>query len=76
MNESIPDKFTSIERTVVGEASLLLLSLKDAPMSVGRVYLAHRERLSTSTYDSFSAALTFLYGAGVINYENGLVSVA
>lgn len=66
MNEIFPDKFTPLERTVVGEAAVLLELLAQRSVSVGQLYVEFRQAAPSSTYDSFVAALTLLYGAGVI----------
>ena len=76
MSEIFPDKFTPLERTLVGEAAALLMLLDDRRVSVGQLYVEHRELTPTSSYDAFASALTFLYAAGVITYQNQIVRVA
>ncbi|WP_091060529.1 ABC-three component system middle component 6 [Klenkia brasiliensis] len=73
MSEIFPDKFTPPERTIVGEAAALLSLLDHRSLSVGQLYVEHRQIASLSTYDSFAAALTLLYGAGVLDYEEKIV---
>ncbi|WP_422117753.1 ABC-three component system middle component 6 [Brachybacterium sp. UNK5269] len=73
MSEYFPDKFTPPERTVIGEAAALLALLGDRSMSVGQLYVEHRQSSGSSTYDAFAAALTFLYGAGVLDYQGQIV---
>lgn len=76
MSELFPDKFTPLERTIVGEAALLLTLLDGRSLSVGQLYVEHRQATPSSTYDSFAAALTLLYGAGVLNYQDQIVRVS
>ncbi|WP_407671663.1 ABC-three component system middle component 6 [Nocardia aurantiaca] len=73
VNDIFPDKFTPLERSVVGEAANLLGLLSSAGITVGELYVHHRQASPTSTYDSFVAALTLLYGAGVLDYEDQTV---
>lgn len=73
MSEFFPDKFTPLERTIVGEAASLLTLLDDRSVSVGQLYVEHRQVAPLSTYDSFAAALTLLYGAGVLDYQDQIV---
>ena len=75
MNDIFPDKFTPLERTVVGEAASLLMLVGRRSISVGQLYVEHREASPASSYYSFAAALTFLYGAGVLDYQNQVVRV-
>jgi len=75
VSEIFPDKFTPIERTIVGEAAALLALLGSHSMSVGQLYTEHRQTEASSTYDSFAAALTLLYGAGVLDYRDQIVRV-
>jgi len=76
VSELFPDKFTPVERTIVGEAAQLLALLSDRSMSVGQLYVEHRQTsVESSTYDSFVSALTLLYGAGALNYEDQMVKV-
>lgn len=74
MNEIFPDKFTPLKHTVIGEAAALLTLLGQRSVSVGQLYVEHRQVTPSSTYDSFAAALTFLYGAGALtDYQNQIV---
>jgi len=73
VSEFFPDKFTPLERTIVGEAAALLILLGDRSMSVGQLYVERRQTLATSTYDAFAAALTLLYGAGALDYQGQMV---
>lgn len=75
MSEIFPDKFTPLERTVVGEAAVLLSLLGERSVSVGQLYVEHRQATSSATYDSFTAALTLLYGAGVLDFQDQIVRV-
>lgn len=75
MSEIFPDKFTPLERTIVGEAASLLMLLGDRSISIGQLYVEHRQAAPSSTYDSFAAALTLLYGAGVLNHQDQIVRV-
>lgn len=75
MSEIFPDKFTPVERTIVGEAAALLSLLAGRTMSIGQLYTEHRQTAGPSTYDSFAAALTLLYGAGVLDYHDQIVRV-
>jgi hypothetical protein len=75
VSEFFPDKFTPLNRTVVGEAGALLALLGGRGLSVGQLYVEHRQTPAASTYDSFVAALTLLYGAGVLEYEDHMVRV-
>lgn len=76
MSEFFPDKFTPVERTVVGEAAALLALVGGRSLSVGQLYVEHRQTAAASTYDGFVTALTLLYGAGVIDYEDQMVRIA
>lgn len=76
MSEFFPDKFTPLERTIVGEAAALLALLSDRSLSIGQLYVEHRQKSAVSTYDSFVASLTLLYGAGVLDYEDQMVRVS
>ena len=76
MSEFFPDKFTPLERTVVGEAAALLALLGNRSMGVGQLYVEHRQTSNASTYDAFAAALTLLYGAGVLDYQDQIVRVS
>jgi hypothetical protein len=73
VNEIFPDKFTPLERTVVGEAAGLLSLLGDRSVSVGQLYVEHRQTMSAATYDSYALALTLLYGAGVLDFQDQIV---
>ncbi|MGR6520919.1 ABC-three component system middle component 6 [Rhodococcus erythropolis] len=76
MSEIFPDKFTPLERTVVGEAAALLALLGKRSVSIGQLYIEHRQAVHSATYDSFTAALTLLYGAGVLDYQDQIVRVS
>lgn len=39
-------------------------------MSIGQLYGRHRQMSAALTYDTFAAALTLLYGAGVLDYQD------
>ena len=56
MSEFFPDKFTPLERTIVGEAAALLVLLGRRSVSVGQLYVEHRQTATASTYDGFVAA--------------------
>ncbi|GAA2057756.1 hypothetical protein GCM10009722_16010 [Williamsia deligens] len=73
MSEFFPDKFTPLDRTIVGEAAALLALLGGRGLSVGQLYVEHRQTSVASTYDGFVAALTLLYGAAVVDYKDGTV---
>lgn len=74
MSEIFPSKFTPVERTIVGEAAVLLRLLAGRSVSIGQLYAEHRQSAdASSTYDSFAAALTLLYGAGVLTYNDQIV---
>ena len=75
MSEIFPDKFTPLERTAVGEAAALLMLLGQGSVSVGQLYVAFRQSTPSSTYDSFAVALTLLYAAGVLDYQDQIVRV-
>jgi len=74
--EFFPDKFTPIGRTIVGEAAALLVLLGSRSLSVGQLYMEHRQAAPASTYDDYVVALTLLYGAGVLDYEDQMVRIA
>ncbi|KFF58268.1 hypothetical protein JF66_19775 [Cryobacterium sp. MLB-32] len=75
MSEFFPDKFTPLERTIVGEAAALLALLGRRSTSIGQLYVEHRQTPAASTYDSFVAALTLLYGAGVLDHEDHMLRI-
>lgn len=76
MSEIFPDKFTPLERTVVGEAAALLMLLGQRSVGVGQLYVEHRQASPTTTYDSFASALTLLYGASVLDYQDQIVRIS
>ncbi|WP_193596382.1 ABC-three component system middle component 6 [Microbacterium sp. YJN-G] len=76
MSEFFPDKFTPLERTIVGEAAALLALLGGRSLSVGQLYIEYRQTATASAYDGFVAALTLLYGAGALDYEDQMVRIA
>ncbi len=76
MSEFFPDKFTSLERTIVGQAAALVALLDGHSLSVGQLYVEYRRTSAAATYGSFAAALTLLYGAGVLDHEDQMVRVA
>ena len=73
MSELFPDKFTPVGRTIVGEAATLLRLLGIRSMSVGQLFIEHRRIADWATYESFATALTFLYGAGVLEFDDQLI---
>jgi hypothetical protein len=73
VSDFFPDKFTPMDRTVVGEAAALLALLADRSMSVGQLYVERGKSSVASTYDTFVAALTLLYGAGALEYQDQMV---
>jgi hypothetical protein len=75
VTEVFPDKFTPLERTVVGEAARLLSLLARRSVTVGHLYGEYRLLPNPGTYDSFAAALTLLYGAGVLQYQDQIVRI-
>jgi len=75
MSEIFPDKFTPVEHTVVGEAAAILSLLGQRSVSVGQLYVEYRQTVAVATYDSFTTALTLLYGAGVLQYQDQMVRV-
>ena len=75
MSEFFPDKFTPLERTIVGEAAALLALLGRRSLGVGQLYDEHRRTATAPPYVGFDAALTLLYGAGVLDYEDQMVRV-
>lgn len=76
MSEIFPDKFTPVEQTIVGQAAALISLLGERSISIGQLYIEYKLMTSSTTFDSFAAALTFLYGAGVLDYQNQIVSVS
>jgi hypothetical protein len=74
VSEIFPDKFTPVERTVVGEAAAILERFHGRVISVGQLYSSHRRSYEGTTYDGFVSALTFLYAANLIDYDNPMVS--
>lgn len=75
MSDFYPDKFTPIERTVVGESAVILGLLRGRAISIGQLFVEFRKMSPATTYDSFALALTFLYGAGAITHRDQIVSV-
>lgn len=73
MSEIFPDKFTPTERTVAGQAAVLLRILGARSLSVGQLFVEYRDEDSLATYDSFALALTLLYGAGVLDFQDEIV---
>lgn len=75
VSDLYPDKFTPIERTLVGESAVLLGLLRGRAISIGQLFVEFREVAPTTTYDSFALALTLLYGAGAVTHRDQIVSV-
>lgn len=75
VSELFPDKFTPVEKTLVGEAATILLLMGQRSVSVGQLFVEYRTAVPTSPYDSFAAALTLLYGAGAINHHDGMLRI-
>lgn len=73
MNEVLPDKFTPTRQTVVGQAAQLASLLQDSNASVARLFASLKTSDPGITFDSFVTALTFLYGAGAVEYRDGIV---
>lgn len=75
MSEFFPDKFTPLEGTIVGQAAVILALLDGSSLSVGQLFVQFKQESATATYDGFVAALSFLYGAGVVEYENQVLRI-
>jgi hypothetical protein len=75
VTEVFPDKFTPIAKTLVGEAATILSLMGQRSVTVGQLFVEYRKTVPTSPYDSFAAALTLLYGAGVINHHDGMLRI-
>ena len=73
MLETYPSKFVPIEKTLPGASARLLSMLGTRSMSVGRLYAELRSVESSATYDDLAACLTYLFGAGMIDFSNGTV---
>lgn len=76
MLEPLPDKFTPVDQTVVGQASELLVILGGGSCSVGQLFARHKEQRTTTTFDSFVDATTFLFAGGAVRYNDGIVGLA
>lgn len=74
MSEFYPDKFTPIERTVLGECAELLGLLRGRAISIGQLFVELREIDPAATFDSFALALSFLYGTGAVDHRDQIVS--
>lgn len=75
MVEILPDKFTPIDQTLVGRSAVLLVLVSDRNYTVGSLFAAAKERMNPLTFETFAASLTFLYGADLIEYNNGTLGV-
>ncbi|WP_395639420.1 ABC-three component system middle component 6 [Pseudolysinimonas sp.] len=73
MNEILPDKFTPARQTVVGQASFIASQLQNKNMTIAQLFSEFKQADSGATFDSFVTALTFLYGAGALDYRDGIV---
>lgn len=73
MPDVLPDKFTPIARTIVGESALLLNVLGGGQASVGTLFTSYKSARPTATFDRFATCVTFLYAAGVIDMTDQTV---
>lgn len=76
MLEIIPDKFTPVSGTVVGQASALLAFIALEQRSVGQLFVESKRSGPTQNFDDFATALTFLFGAGLIKYQDGILRLS
>lgn len=75
MRELVPDKFTSIEQSLVGQAGIILRLLANRPYSVGQCFFAAKSEIPYLTFDSLVLGLSFLYAAGLIQLRDGVLEV-
>lgn len=75
MLEIFPDKFTPVSQTIVGQAMVLLSPLAQGHDTVSGLYAKARERSPAIRFDDFAMALTFLYAAGIVHYEDGFLKL-
>ena len=73
MADLLPDKFTRAENTIAGQAAAILGLLEESE-SVASLYVRARQGRLEITYDAFSAALCFLYAAGLVDYRDGFMT--
>jgi len=71
--ELLPDKFTPVEHSLIGEAAAILTRINERSASVGQLYLDHKSDSTVATFDSFAGSLTFLYAAGLVEYSDHIV---
>lgn len=76
MVEIFPSKFTPVEQTVAGQAARLIVLLNDGNATVGQLYARHKASTPRATFESFAAALTLLYAAGVVSEEHQIVRIS
>lgn len=75
MIEILPDKFTPIDQTLVGRSALLLEVVSEKSYTVSGLFAVAKERMNPITFETFAAALTFLYAAEMIDQNNGILGV-
>lgn len=72
--EILPDKFTSVSETLVGHAAFLLSHLAENE-TVSGLYTRVKSIRPEMRFETIAMALTFLYAAGIVSYEDGILKV-
>lgn len=75
MLEILPDKLTPVSRTVIGHATRLISLLSNEQTTVSSLFLHVNFARPDMRFDDFAMALTFLYAAGFIVFEDGFLKV-
>ena len=75
MLEILPDKLTPFSQTVIGHAARLISFLANEQTTVSSLFLHVRVARPDTRFDDFAMALTFLYAAGFLIFEDGFLKV-
>ena len=68
----LPDKHISTEHSLLGAGAAILGKLS-RPTTVTRLWHAFRDDPTIGNYERFVLVLDFLYAAGAIKYDEGLL---
>ena len=60
---------------MIGQAAQVLEILLDGSHSIGQLYVLLKSKSPRANFDSFAGTLAFLYAAGVIHHNDGIVGL-
>lgn len=69
----LPDKYVSVERSVLGQAAKIL-NHRAPDRTVSELWSALVSEDSSWTFDRFALALSLLFGLGVVDLQNGVLT--